>query len=354
MLIRIVKTGIVFLLFLTVLPTMFSHTDSMILAQETDETLYYWIPGGVWRIDPITLNETLYFEYDPPPDGAIIDIQLDLINNFLYVIEIGESPYAMNDHDLSSEVIQIDLQTGKRELIWAGLNLITPMILSPDGNKALVFYLDGLRDEPRRHTCLLDITNRQCDDINIPSSKFEWLDERTVAYINSQGEVCFLDVVTLEESKQKLAGNWSFLLTDIIETQEVLLVNAIEEFQRGSYFILYDLNTGQILETLAHQPFNIVVRMYGSPNGNYFHYVLYEQFIIVKIESGEYLAYNFTARWEEWFPSGSSILAVMLTDTEDETIESLLYIDAVSGETEILSSHIVPTPHRIRLIAPLY
>lgn len=322
-----------------------SSTPSDVEAYE--KSLFYWKPGGLWRIDPATLEETFFFEYDPPPDGYLQHIQLEVSSQRIYAIESEEPPPKLN---VTDHIVQLGVNSETKTDLWQSVNL-GPLFISPDGDQILVLWTDHIPDDPRNHYCLLTIAEHSCKSIDISGSSIQWLNNTTLLYLGSRG-IGLLSTKTFEQ-QEVILDQWTVHLLDAIpETNMVVgYVFGTQEENFGQHFIVYNLNTAEVA-LIPHTPISGPVwRMKVSPDGRFLYYGRLEAYTIVNIESGASFTLNIDAAEEAWFPDGRGMIIVAYARGHAKP-ETLVYVDVLSGNIRELNTYYVPEPYRLQLISP--
>lgn len=317
--------------------------------QDTDflsDSVYFWSLEGIQRIDPDTLETTLFYEYQPPANGYFIDIDLDLVGQKLYVVEVIGSPVRAPDSlNKPANLVQINLVNNERIIVWEGTN-IDSVDMSPSSNRLLIRYrglINDMRDRPEISYCVLFlIDGGECHDIGINFVYVQWFDEQTILYAPlSSNQIVFIDAQTLERRTEFLSG-WTFSDIDTSHNGRSLfsLVFGDGFDGMGSYFSMIDLDSLKVT-TISHRPlYQPIWRMGLSPDETYFFYARSETYVIVNIETEIYHEISIPSQGGEvWLPNSEGLITISRRFDEEVQQDTLIYIDVDTGTTEIIGDY---------------
>lgn len=238
---------------------------------------------GLWLLDPFALwgNQSLYLTLER--QGYRI-WQVDVANggSYLFTLEIegrentGFVPLG------ESQLVRMNLQTGEREVMFTGVNLVS-FNLSPDAEQALLRFYPADMTFMNRYDVILRqqwcvvVFSLDQDDCHVLTldedtylEAFEWVSNSSLAYtLNHQDTVQVLDTTTFTTETIPLPdGLYATEIRSIPGQNDQLLVYDAP-FAAGEVgnLLLFDLNR-KSFSAITEIPINARI-VEVSPNGDY-------------------------------------------------------------------------------------
>lgn len=327
----------------------------------TDSDVYLLRDNQLMHLDPQTGQTHLVTEFAPlstvrstEPDRTerrLYAADIDPAAQYLYQIEVWgrSSNRRIPNAPTGGELVRIDMVTKERQVISKNTTIFH-FVLSPDGQRMILFYYDGefLYSKPR--ACILDLHSFQCKDLTfdyVRTTSF-WIDNDTfVISINDINTLRLVDAVTGSHTTLALPPEWHIYTAALIPQSNSILVDThprelVDRIPPIS-FLTYDLETGNVqllpYTALDTGDYTIVNELQFSPSGDY---LLYRggNVALVDFSSGE-LIQEFTAVYSAgWLDEHTLLvqgsrhddaLEIMRVDATSKEVTSLLQGEAASG-----------------------
>ncbi|MDX2139464.1 MAG: hypothetical protein SF123_15375 [Chloroflexota bacterium] len=124
-------------------------------------------------------------------------------------------------------LVRANLQTNDEEVLFEHTNIVGYSI-SPQGDRVVMIYWEGVFMETLIRTCVLQIATRQCSEVAMAVTNGEhstiWLDDTTFAILSSTRKVTLVDATTLQLTTLQTSDDLSISsFTPIPSTSQFLL-----------------------------------------------------------------------------------------------------------------------------------
>lgn len=262
--------------------------------QATASDVYLLRDNQLMHLDPQTSQTHLVTEFAPlstvrstEPDRTerrLYAADIDPAAQYLYQIEVWghSSNRRIPNAPTGGELVRIDISTRQRQVIFDGTT-VYHFILSPDGQRMILFYYDGEFLYSKPQACILDLQSFQCKDLTfdyVLRTSF-WIDNDTfVTGIVDFNPLRLVDAVTGSHKTLTLPPEWHIYSATLIPGSNSLLVDThprelVDRIPPIS-FLTYDLETGNVqllpYTALDTGEYTIVNELQFSPGGDYLLY----------------------------------------------------------------------------------
>ena len=328
---------------------VFAQADAL----PTDAPVYLLQKNRLSQLDVATGSPQRIAEFTPlinaermgsdRVDRRLWAADIDPMGRYLYQVEAwGRSTnWNILNAPTGAELVRIDLATNEREIVF-DRTTVFDFVLSPDGQRMVVFYYVEEYLHSRQNACILELQTLGCEVLDFENvGMAEWLSSKT--FLVRSADINPLQVIDAENGESQtlvFPPEWQIYWgTRLPKTHSLLVSGQPYEnaLQHPIHFLIYDLDSGNV-EFLPYTAPNTVEyitvnELQLSPNAGY---LLYKGFntALVNFESGE-LIEEFTSIYSAgWIDDKTLIVQGSRAEGQLE----IMRVNAASGEITTLVS----------------
>ncbi len=207
--------------------------------------------------------------------------RIDAAAQFVYLIEASGRDQRLLP--TATNLVQIDLKTGKRAIIFDHSGIFK-FSISPDQQHMVISYYEAAYAWSVQQSCILDLATLDCPPITllIGESIAYWLDNESYVITTAEDiRIRLVNAATGTDTPLALPPEWYIYSAVPIPDTRTLLISATKQTDAtavysASSFLTYNIDSDELTELAYRAPnltdYPLVTRWYFSPDGRYLFY----------------------------------------------------------------------------------
>lgn len=318
-------------------------------AQETNEpesTMYLLQNDQLKQLDVISGQQEYILDLMPlnihsdRTEWRLWAADVDPTGQTLYQIEIWGRSQNRNilGAPTGGELVAIDIQTNTREVIFNSTTVFN-FVLSPDGQRMVVFFNIGEYLYSEQHACVLNLNSQECQPLEFDNIAIaEWISNQE--FITRTGDVHPLQLVNVDSNTYKtliFPSDWQVYWGTLLPLTSELVVSGQpyeDALEHPNSFLSYNLLTDkvEISRFSALNKYFLIEELLFSKDGKYLFYGSSPQASLIDFKSGELIQEFETVLSAEWIDEQTLIVQGSL----DESPVSIMRFDVTSRQVTML------------------
>lgn len=335
---------------LVILMTLGIHSFKAQDADAPENTAYLLQNNQLKQLDIISGRQELTF--DLMPLNRVHSTQLDRTERRLWAADVdptGQTLYqievwgrSQNRNILGAptggELVAINIATNTRDVIFDSTTVFN-FVLSPDGQRMVVFFNIGEYLYSKQHACVLNLKSHECQPLEFDNIAIaEWINNQE--FITRTGDANPLKLVNVDSYTHKtlvFPSEWQVYWGTLLPFTSYLVVSGQpyeSALEHPNSFLFYNLLTDKV-EISGFRALNkyfLIEDLLFSGDGKYLFYGSSPQATLIDFKSGELIQEFATVISAQWVDEQTLIVQGSL----DNSPVSIMRFDAISRHVTIL------------------